>query len=455
MISPLSSVGKTMLSSLEGAIGRGMPIDQAITYVKSMAQQGVAPLVDLYALLKQFERMKQQPTQAPMGGNLKQQLDNLESSIVRSPGGITGRPMSAAPMAGIASLDAGRMENPQEFNSGGIVAFDQGGTAEDKPKSIAPELYTLPTSLEDLARQQMAKEAALRTPEGRAKFEAELDADMKARGLGKYAQSLGMREAFAERKTKEAEALGGEEAALNEESFWADVAGTDQPDLISAMAKSKAKAVERKRTSKEKVSAAKDKAEDLRILRQEAREALARGDYDEYKKKLTAAETLSQTSVKEYVTEKEADEDARLAAERARQLARIQKDSPLVRAQEKLANTPRYLENGEPNPEYGETKQLIADLYSGKGGRSRADVAFYKDIYGKAEIDLRKAKENNEIYGTPETAAALAAAQKARDTAKRNYESAALGQEAPAASSTMPTDFSQISDEQLLSLLGQ
>ena len=57
MIGPTSEVGRTMMSSLQGAISKGMPVEQAVTYVKSMAQQGVAPLVDLYSLLKQFERM--------------------------------------------------------------------------------------------------------------------------------------------------------------------------------------------------------------------------------------------------------------------------------------------------------------------------------------------------------------------------------------------------------------
>jgi hypothetical protein len=421
MISPLSSVGKTMLSSLEGAIGRGMPIDQAITYVKSMAQQGVAPLVDLYALLKQFERMKQQPVQAPMGGNLKQQLDNLESSVVRSPGGITGRAAPAmseqgmAPdMGGIASLDAGRMENPG-FYGGGVVALVEGGDPKDtKPKPITPELYTLPSSLEELARQKMAKEAALRTPEGRAAFEAELDAEMKARGLGKYAPSLGMREQYAERKTKEAEALPAEEAALNEEAYWEAVAATDQPDLISAMAKAKAGVTARKRTSKEKILAAKDKAEDLRILRQEAKEALARGDYDKYKEKLSAAETLSQTSVKEYVTEKEADEDARLAAERARQLAREQKGEAdnILR---QLGRTPETLANGQPNPEYQRLSRIYT-LAKGTGrGTSARDYQTVKAQWGQANKTLKTAQENYNLDDSPENAEALQKAQELAD----------------------------------------
>jgi hypothetical protein len=54
-----------MMASLQQAIQKGMPPDQAVQYVKSMATQGVAPLTDLYAMMNQFQRMKQQPVQAP------------------------------------------------------------------------------------------------------------------------------------------------------------------------------------------------------------------------------------------------------------------------------------------------------------------------------------------------------------------------------------------------------
>lgn len=458
MITPVSEVGKNMLSSLQGAMAKGMPVDQAIQYVKSQAATGVAPLVDLYALLKQFERLKQPPAQNPQGGTLKEQLNNLESSIVSGQQGLGGiQPRTALPpeAQGLASLDAGSMENPQGFNAGGIVAFDQGGTAKDKPKSITPELYTLPQSYEELARKALEEEAALKTPEGRAAFLKQQDEEMKAAGLGKYAKSLEMREQMAEEAAKRADLLASEEAALNEEAFWADVGTSKAGDLIGAMSEAKAKAVERKRTSKQKVQAAKEKAAEEKVLRQEAREALARGDIDAYKTKLTAADTLKKTSVKEYVTEREADVDAELQAKRAQDLARIQKDSPLARAQEELRTTPQYLENGEPNPRVNELKNIIAGMYAGKGGRSRADVAYYKDIYTKASSALRKAQENDAAYGTNETAAALAAAERAAEMARRNYENAALGEGGSASTGAMPSDFSQMSDEDILRQLGQ
>lgn len=450
MITPVSEVGKNMLSSLQGAMAKGMPVDQAIQYVKSQAATGVAPLVDLYALLKQFERLKQPPAQNPQGGTLKEQLNNLESSIVGGQQGLGGiQPRTALPpeAQGLASLDAGSMEQPS-FAGGGIVAFAEGGQSQTA-KSITPELYTLPKSYEELARARMAEEAALKTPEGRAALLKAQDEEMKAAGLGKYAKSLEMRDQMAEEAGRLADLLPGEEAALNEESFWADVAGTDQPDLISAMAKSKAKAVERKRQSKVKVQAAKEKAAEAKVLRQEAREALARGDIELYKTKLKEAETLKNTSVDKYIAEVEADKDAEVQAKRARDLAREQKGASdeLLRT---LMRTPEFNEDGSPNPKY---KQLF-ELYT-KGSTNKGARSYYQNIYNKAMSALRAAQENNASYGTPETAAALAAAQRAAEEARRNYENASLGESGAAPMGAMPSDFSQMSDEEILRQLGQ
>lgn len=460
MITPVSEVGKNMLSSLQGAMAKGMPVDQAIQYVKSQAATGVAPLVDLYALLKQFERLKQPPAQNPQGGTLKEQLNNLESSIVGGQRGLAGlggptsyyeemqNPMQDPMSLGLGAIDAGAMENPQGFNAGGIVAFAEGGQSQTA-KSITPELYTLPKSYEELARARMAEEAALKTPEGRAALLRAQDEEMKAAGLGKYAKSLEMRDQLAEEAAKRADLLPGEEAALNEESFWADVAGTDQPDLISAMAKSKAKAVERKRQSKVKVQAAKEKAAEAKVLRQEAREALARGDIELYKTKLKEAETLKNTSVDKYIAEVEADKDAEEQAKRELIRTREQKGASddLLRT---LMRTPEFNEDGSPNPKY---KQLF-ELYT-KGSTNKGARSYYQNIYNKAMSALRAAQENNASYGTPETAAALAAAQRAAEEARRNYENASLGESGAAPMGAMPSDFSQMSDEEILRQLGQ
>jgi hypothetical protein len=357
-------------------------------------------------------------------------------------------------MQGLASLDAGAMENPQGFNMGGIVAFAEGGQPE-APKSITPQLYTLPKSYEELAQQAMREQMALETAEGRAAFLAKRDAELKEAGLGQYAKSLEMRDELAQETAKRAELLPGEETALNEESFWADVAGSDAGDLVSAMAKSKAKAVERKRASREKVQAAKEKAAEEKVLRQEAREALKQGDMESYKTKLAAANTLRDTKINDYVKAVEGDKDREDAAARARELARIQKDSPLARAQEALRTTPMYLENGEPNPTYGEIRRLISDMNAGRGGAgNRSQISYYQNIYRNATTALRKAQEADAVSGTAETRAALQAARAAEAKARRDYEAASLGQdfEAPTGGVSDPT---QMSDEELLAALNQ
>ena len=434
MIGPVSETGKVMLSSLQGAISKGMPVDQAIQYVKSQAATGVAPLVDLYALLKQFERLKQPPAPMPQGGTVKDQLNNLESAMVgglggMQPGAMPARPQMPPEMQGIASLDAGRMENPQSFNMGGVVAFAGRGDSQvtdstPENRSITPELYTLPPqSYEEQARRRMAEYQRRMSPEGRAALEAEIDAENKRLGIGPYAPSLGMREAIAERKAKEAEALSGEEAALNEESFWADVAGTDQPDLISALAKSKAKAVERKRTTKDKVAAAKDKAEELKVVRQEAREALKNKDYETYKTKLAEAKTLSETSVSDYLKDKSARERAATAAANARKYAAAMRDTPLNRQLEKVQSTPMFNKDGSPNPLYGEEVKRLADMKMGKG--ISPQVKYYENQWRAAQSELAKAKAANDM--SPEAQKRIADAEAALAEALGNYRNAALG----------------------------
>jgi len=114
MIGPVSGTGRAMMASLQQAIQKGMPPDQAIQYVKSMATQGVAPLADLYAMLNQFQRLKQQPVQAPQTPpTIRDQLNMMEQQ-------------QAMMQQGVASLPAPVMDQAQ-FAGGGIVAFQDGG----------------------------------------------------------------------------------------------------------------------------------------------------------------------------------------------------------------------------------------------------------------------------------------------------------------------------------------
>lgn len=138
MIGPVSGTGRAMMSSLQQAIQKGMPPEQAVQYVKSMAMEGVAPLADLYAMMNQFQRLKQQkvtPPQTPP--TIKDQLNALDQqSQMPQKGGIAqlqapapaGQPMDR----GLGAIDAGLMEYPK-FANGGIVAFDDGGKADSEP----------------------------------------------------------------------------------------------------------------------------------------------------------------------------------------------------------------------------------------------------------------------------------------------------------------------------------
>jgi hypothetical protein len=123
-----------MMASLQQAIQKGMPPDQAIQYVKSMATQGVAPLTDLYSMVNQFERLKQKQVQPPQTPpTIKDQLNMLDQQQMQPQqmqGGIAGMqapPPQGNPMdRGLGAIDAGRMEYPQ-FAGGGVVALSEGG----------------------------------------------------------------------------------------------------------------------------------------------------------------------------------------------------------------------------------------------------------------------------------------------------------------------------------------
>ena len=149
MIGPVSQTGRAMMASLQQAMSKGMPPDQAIQYVKSMATQGVAPLTDLYAMVNQFQRLKQQQVQPPQTPpTIKDQLNMLDQQQ-RMQGGIAGMlapPPAPEPMdQGLGAVNAGNMEYPQ-FVGGGLVAFQEGGLSGVDFSEMSPE------QLEMLAR---------------------------------------------------------------------------------------------------------------------------------------------------------------------------------------------------------------------------------------------------------------------------------------------------------------
>jgi len=169
MFGPVSGTGRAMMASLQQAMQKGMPPDQAIQYVKSMATQGVAPMADLYAMMNQFQRLKQQQVKPPQTPptirdqlNILDQQQQMQRDTTDRSGGLgsLGGPTSyagqqeAQPMdRGLGAIDAGRMEYPQ-FAGGGIVAFSNGGTSNTE--GLTPQEEQELAALEGLERESMA-----------------------------------------------------------------------------------------------------------------------------------------------------------------------------------------------------------------------------------------------------------------------------------------------------------
>jgi hypothetical protein len=284
MIGPVSETGRTMMASLQQAMSKGMPVDQAIAYVKSMANDGVAPLVDLYALMKQFERMKRQPTPALQTPNIREQMNMLQSAQQ----GQAGLPAAMPPQnpqammsQGLGGLPAGRMENPS-FAGGGIVAFDEGGTAN----TAAPQMYSDIPKYKTWEEMQAANIARL--GQDPTKFieteEERIRREQQERGLGEYAQSMSMREKLLAEDRAAAERIAEEEAGLDRDEYWGDVAANAAESgatLLSSLAKAQKGKASRKRATAEKVKKATRDAKLAEIALQQVKELERAGRFKE------------------------------------------------------------------------------------------------------------------------------------------------------------------------------
>ena len=285
MIGPVSTTGRTMMTSLQQAMSKGMPVDQAIAYVKSMARDGVAPLVDLYALLKQFERMKQVPTQQLQTPNIMQQVNGLAAMQNQAPPPRQAAPMPeqamGMAMGGLASLDAGRMENPS-FAGGGIVAFDSGGTAN----TTAPQMYSDIPKFDTYEQMRAANLARLgQDPTTFEETEAErIRKANQARGLGEFAPSMTLREKLLAEDKAAAERTAAEESALDTDEYWGDVASNAAErgaTLLTSLAKAQKGRASRKRATAEKVKKATRDAKVAEIAMQQVKELEKAGRYKE------------------------------------------------------------------------------------------------------------------------------------------------------------------------------
>lgn len=301
MISMFDPMVKAMLSSYQQAISKGMPPEQAAVYVKSGAQQGVAPFVDLPAMLRQFERLKQQPIPQPQTPSIREQIEGLSRMSGRGLGAIrpgTPRPPMANPMQrGIGAMDAGAMENPRGFNMGGIVTFDKGGVSNSAPPIVAANL---PKPRSDQERYDyLASIFGQGYVPAYQKEREVLDKIEKEEGIGEYAKSL--EEEADLLKTQETRSL--EELMQDKENLRrqeaADIAGASvgSRNLLEAMAKSRSAAVTRERELEKEIRRARDERDKARINLTKAKETAAttksttaRARVDKYQDKLDDAE---------------------------------------------------------------------------------------------------------------------------------------------------------------------
>lgn len=415
MIGPTSDTAKAMMQSLQQKMQMGMPIDQAIQYVKSQAATGVAPFVDLYALLNQYERMKQPPKQMPAGGTIKQQLDNLESVIS---GGGANNPRGGSPetmMAqGLGALNAGTMEDPT-FVSGGIVAFDEGGVTAANVKKPLPKTW-----------EEVQEQAALGREETIEDLEKELarqDEIEKKLGIGRYAPSRGLKEAEAERKRKAQQQAESELDELDRAKFFSDVAEigseagtreTKAPTFLTAISKARARQLERKEKKIERGRTAEDAYNASRIAMAEAEEARAEGNLTKYRTKVAEARKLYEEATQKVAAGTQKREEDERSRKTQIRVAEIQQgeENKLIR---QITRTPRTL-NGKLNPEYKELVDKYNDIKgAGKSSSIPASVQsgllrLYNDAYKKylnAYGDEEKAAAQKELLDAGQELAAL------------------------------------------------
>lgn len=265
MIGPVSTTGQAMMQSLQNAMAKGMPAEQAIAYVKSLAMDGIAPLTDLYAMMMQFQRLKQPTRRPPEGGSIRENLQALESS--RDP-----------MMMGLGGMNAGTMENPS-FAGGGIVAFQQGGGAQTQPaqnQGFTPNFYGPVPQFKSYDEMADYYNKQLQDPRFIQQEMARREALAREQGLGEFGQSFELREDLLEEDKKRAETVAAEEAGYDEDEYWGDVASNAAQSgatLLTSLAKAQKGKASRKRATAEKARQAIRDAKNTEILLAQAREA--------------------------------------------------------------------------------------------------------------------------------------------------------------------------------------
>jgi hypothetical protein len=444
MIGPVSETGRTMMASLQQAISKGMPVDQAISYVKSMANDGVAPLVDLYALMKQFERMKQQPTPALQTPNIREQLNMLEASQSQGQRGLPAAMPPQNPQAmmgqGLGGLPAGRMENPQ-FAGGGIVAFAGEGDSQVTDSSagapsITPQLYSPVPKFKTWDEAAAAYRAQIDNPQFLQQEMARREALAQQQQMDEYAPSYKMREKLLAEDTAAAERTAEEEAAYDRDEYWGDVAANAAErgaTLLSSLAKAQKGKATRKRATADKARTAIRAAKQAELLLLQAKEAEKEGRYKDaeaLRKEAAQNATLAQGKVADTAAS-----EAKARADFNRNVRLRQIEGP-IDAKERVL---RILATAKPgSPEYEAARDRLNDMNT-SGGRLNTED---RQALGLAErrLDAAKKAAVDPITGKPlENAPSVVEAQRALDNLRDSL--VAQGKNVPGypASSTAPT----------------
>jgi hypothetical protein len=261
MIGPVSETGRTMMTSLQQAIQKGMPPEQAVAYVKSMAVDGVAPLADLYAMMKQFQRLKEPQRQMPEGGTLRDQLNMLEN--VREPMG-----------QGLGGMDAGAMEAPS-FAGGGIVAFQQGGVSAAPPMDPSDPNYV---------KNLMEYYGQYGRPQGEfvdERMEASEEAAKKY-GLGQYGELAKAQKARAAEMQRALPGQEAEERKLDRAEFFfnlAAAAADPGATFATSLGKAGSGYTKAQRATNERLRNLQKEAQEAGLKMLEAEQLRKEGDY--------------------------------------------------------------------------------------------------------------------------------------------------------------------------------
>lgn len=285
MIGPVSTTGRAMMASLQQAMAKGMPPEQAIQYVKSMATQGVAPLADLYSMMTQFQRLKEQKVNPPQTPptikdelnmmDQQQQMQQMQAEQMRQMQMQQARP----PMEqGLGGMDAGSMERAQ-YAGGGIVAFQTGGMPQTNfdftdPKNQLSYLrgeYGLGGSEESYIDKEMAEEEEI----------------AKKYGLGQYGEAYKARQARISQLEGESAARGEEDRRMDRAEFFFNIAAAAAKPgatFFSSVAEAGPGYAKAARATNEKMRLLQDKAREAQIQLMEADELRKAGNIKEARK---------------------------------------------------------------------------------------------------------------------------------------------------------------------------